>query len=321
MNAPNAPKRTPEEIAEEERLRQQYMELQVKVERDSRAQLSQIDGNLKHNAERIAYYTRMIAQLDPFIEEIEAGPPAPDDDHLLEKLRASRDLYHASKLMVELQSQDYQKNQVILKNGLAGSVAPDTRFVDSTHSKPYLLAKAEIETSDARLILVQVRDAILILRRATDFRFQLPAGVTIDRKKIDRITRLIKASPEVMPAVSLALSHYDDALKLVKEAKRTLKGVREYEWETALLHGNTSVFYKLRGKMYYLERLAEQFEPYPDLAALFPSKPSQPPSMPFKTAPPTARSGSGSAPARTTRPLGQQTRRLVQDGTIFNDRG
>lgn len=321
MNAPNAPKRTPEEIAEEERLRQQYMELQVQVERDSRAHLSQIDGHLKHNSERIAYYDRMIAQLDPFIAEIEAGPPAPDDDHLLEKLRASRDLYHATKAMVEIQSQDYQKNQALLRSGATGSVAPDARFMDSTHTKPYLLAKAEIETSDARLILVQVRDAILILRRAADPRFPLPPEVSVDARKVERISRLVKDSPEVMPAISLALSHYDDALKLVKEARRTLKGVREYEWEAALLHGNTSVFYKLRGKMYYLERLAEQFEPYPDLAALFPPKPPEPPSMPFKTAAPAARNGSSSTPARTTRPLGQQTRRLVQDGTIFNDRG
>lgn len=309
------PNRSPAEIAEEERLRKQFAELQEQVQRDSRARLAQLDARLAEGRERVAYYDRMIAQLDPFIAEIEAGPPAPGDDALLEKLRASRELYKATQAMVEIQSHDYRKNQETLRAGLAASAPQEVSFVDSSHSKPYLLAKAQVDACSARLLLAEIRVAVFTVQRLLNPEQPLPADLALDGALLKRLAAVLNEAPEIKPVLSLAISHYQECQALIKEANRTLRGVGEYAWELSHLLGNTSVFYKLRGKMYYLERLSEQLAPYPELASLFAKAPPSPP--PFKQAP---KSGPLRPPAKSTQPLGKQTRRMMPEGNSFADR-
>jgi hypothetical protein len=320
MTTPNPPQaRSAAEIAEEEALRKQFAALQEQVLRESRLRLSQLDAFLKQNLERVAYYDRLIAKLDPFIAEVEAGPPAPGDVALLEKLRASRDLYQASKAMVTIQNHDYRANQETLRAGLEASAPQEVTFANSTQSKPYLLAKAQVDTAAARLLLVDIREPILLVQRLLNPEQPLPAETSLDPADLARIGAVLAAAPEIKPVLSLAITHYQEAQALIKEALRALRGVGEYAWELSHLMGNTSAFYKLRGKMFYLERLAEQLAPYPELAELFAkAAPDQP--LPFAAAPAPANSGKLNPPARGTQPLGKQTRRLNAENNPFADR-
>lgn len=318
MTTPNSQSRSPAEIAEEEALRKQFTDLQEQVLRESRARLAQLDLVAKQNQERIAYYDRLISQLDPFIAEIEAGPAAPGDGPLLEKLRASRDLYRASKAMAEIQNRDYRANQETIRAAMAASAPQEVSFADSSPSKPYLLAKAQVDAAAARLLLCDLREPILVLQRLLNPHEPLPPDAELDAAVLARLKPVIASAPEIKPVLSLAVSHYQDAFGLIKEANRALKGVGEYAWELSHLMGNTSAFYKLRGKMFYLERLAEQLAPYPELAELF-AKAAPASAPPFKTATP-ARSGPLKPPAKSTQPLGKQTRRMMPEGNPFADR-
>ncbi len=310
MNASTPPNRDPAEIAEEERLRREYAELFEQVQRDSRARLAQLDSLLKSNAQRVVYYDRLLTQLTPFIAEVEAGPPAPGDEPLLEKLRASRDLYQAARAMVDIQSQDYRHNLETIRAGLAAAAPQEANFADSSQSKPYLLAKARIDATAARLLLGDIRDAILTVQHLLNPEQPLPYDVSLDPATLARIGPVIAEAPEIKPALSLAITHYQDTQSLIKEANRALKGVGEYDWELSHLLGNASVFFKLRGKMFYLERLAEQLAPYPALAELFAKA----------STPPPATSGPLKPADKVTRPLGKQTHRLRPEGNPFADR-
>ncbi len=320
MTTPTPPQgRSPAEIAEEEALRKQFTALQEQVLRDSRMRLSQLDVFLKQNLERVVYYDRLIAKLDPFIAEVEAGPPAPGDAELLEKLRASRDLYRASKAMVEIQSHDYRANHETIRAGLEAAAPQAVTFLDSTQSKPYLLAKAQVDLAAARLLLVDIHSPILLVQRLLNPAQPLPPDAAIDPAALSRIGAVLAQAPEIKPVLSLAITHYQEAQGLIKEAVRALRGVGEYAWELSHLMGNTSSFYKLRGKMFYLERLAEQLAPYPELAELF-AKVAASKDLPFTAAPAPANSGKLNPPARGTQPLGKQTRRLNAENNPFADR-
>lgn len=318
MTTPNSQSRSPAEIAEEEALRKQFAELQEQVLRESRARLGQLDVLVKQNLERIAYYDRLISQLDPFIAEIESGPAAPGDGPLLEKLRASRDLYQASKVMAEIQNRDYRSNGDTIRAATAAAAPQEVTFADSSPSKPYLLAKAQVDAAAARLLLCDLREPILSLQRLLNPQEPLPPDAGLDPAVLARLQPVLAAAPEIKPALSLAITHYQDAQALIKEANRALKGVAEYAWELSHLMGNTSAFYKLRGKMFYLERLAEQLAPYPELAELF-AKAAPASEPPVKTAAP-ARSGPLKPPAKSTQPLGKQTRQMMPGGNPFADR-
>lgn len=321
MTTPNPQARSAAELAEEEALRKQFAALQEQVLRESRARLAQLDVASKQNLERIAYYDQMVAKIDPFIAEIEAGPPAPGDGPLLEKLRASRELYLATKAMVAIQNRDYQANQETIRTGLAaatsaGAVPSDLSFSDSTQSKPYLLAKAGVDAAAARLLMCDLREPVLTVQRLLQPEQPLPPDAQLDPALLSRLAPILKDAPEIKPVLSLALTHYQEVQALLKEAGRALKGVREYAWEISHLLGNTSAFYKLRGKMFYLERLSEQLAPYPELAALF--------AKPASTGAPTfaapAKSGPLTPQARGTQPLGKQTRRMMPGTNPFADR-
>ncbi|MNK66962.1 hypothetical protein D3C87_862920 [compost metagenome] len=318
MTTPNPQSRSAAEIAEEEALRKQFAELQEQVLRDSRARVAQLDLVLKQNLERIAYYDRLISQIAPFIAEIEAGPAAPGDGPLLEKLRASRELYQASKAMAEIQNRDYRANQDTIRTAMAAAAPQAVTFSDSSPSKPYLLAKARVDAAAARLLLADLRTPILTLQRMLNPQEPLPPDTQLDPAVIMRLTPVLVNAPEIKPVLSLAISHFQDAHGLIKEANRALKGVSEYAWELSHLMGNTSPFYKLRGKMFYLERLAEQLAPYPELAELF-AKAAPASAPPFK-APVPGRSGPLKPPAKSTQPLGKQTRRMMPEGNPFADR-
>ncbi len=319
MANPNPQPRSPAEIAEEEALRKQFTELQEQVQRDSRARLAQLDGLLKQNLERVAYYDRMISQLTPFIAEVEAGPPAPGDGPLLEKLRASQELYQASKAMVAIQSHDYRANLESIRAGLAAAAPQDVQFSDSTQSKPYLLAKAQVDAAAARLLLADVQEPVLIVQRILNPEQPLLPDTTVDPIRVSRAATAVANAPEIKPVLSLAITHFQDTQALLKEAYRALKGVGEYDWELSHLLGNTSAFYKLRGKMFYLERLAEQLAPYPELAELFANAaPAAEP--PFKQSATPGKSGSLTSPAKSTQPLGKQTRRMMPGTNPFADR-
>lgn len=316
MTSPTPPSRTPAEIAEEEALRKQFAELQEQVMRDARMRLAQLDHAYKQNLERIAHYDRLIGKLDPFISEVEAGPPRVGDGPLLEKLRASRDLYQASKAMAEIQNQDHRANMETIRAAMgttsaAGSIPQDLKFADSTHSRPYLLAKAGVDMAGARLALCDFREPVLVIQRLLMPQAPLPPDVTLDETLVKQLAPVVADAPEIKPVLSMALSAYQEAEALIKEAARALKGVREYGWEVSHLLGNTSAFYKLRGKVFYLERLSEQLAPYPPLAALFAKAgPASPP--PFSSPAETAKSQ-----ARGTQPLGKQTRRMMPGTNPF----
>lgn len=309
MTTPNPPSRTPAESAEEAALRKQYTDLQEHVLRESRLRVAQLEGLVKQNLERIAKYDRLIAQLDPFIAEIEAGPAAPGDGPLLEKLRASRDLYQASKAMAEIQNRDYRANGDTIRAGMEASAPQAVTFADSSPSKPYLLAKAQVDAAAARLLLCDVRLPILTIERLLNPQAPLPPDAAIDPTVIARLQPVLASAPEIKPVLSQAVTQFHEAQALIKEANRALKGVGEYAWELSHLTGNTSAFYKLRGKMFHLERMAEQLAPYPALAALFAK--AEPPAPPSPQSPPTpARSGPLKPPAKsTTQSLGSQARR------------
>jgi|GEM_PF-2573553 len=309
MTTPNPPSRTPAEIAEEEALRKQFTDLQEQVLRESRARVAQLDGLVKQNLERIADYDRLISQLDPFIAEIEAGPAATGDGPLLEKLRASRDLYQASKAMAEIQNRDYRANGDTIRAAMAASAPQAVTFADSSPSKPYLLAKAQVDAAAARLLLCDVRLPILAIERLLNPQAPLPPDAAIDPALIARLQPLLASAPEVKPLLSQALTQFHEAQALIKEASRALKGVGEYAWELTHLTGNTSAFYKLRGKVFHLERMAEQLAPYPELAALFATaEPPAPPPVPTPTQTPTG-SGPLKPQAKPTQSLASQTRR------------
>jgi hypothetical protein len=147
----------------------------------------------------------------------------------------------------------------------------------------------------------------------------LPPDTTLDPTHVSRTAAALADAPEIKPVLSLALTHFQDTEALLKEANRALKGVAEYDWELSHLLGNTSAFYKLRGKMFYLERLAEQLAPYPELAELF-AKAAPAGELPFKQFAGPAKSGPLTPPAKSTQPLGKQTRRMMPGTNPFADR-
>lgn len=308
--------RNPAEAAEEEALRQQLAQLQEQVLRESRMRVAQLELELKQNLGRLEVYDRMLPKLGAFIAEVEAGPAAPGDEALLERLRASRDLYQATKAMVELQNHDYRENLETLRSALAAGAPQELAFSDSTQGKPYLLAKAQVDVASARLMLVDLRDAVTFLQAILVPGQSPPAEAAGAPPNAAKIKEAVAEAPEIKPVLSLAITQYQEAQALIKEAGRTLKGVSEYDWGAEKLTGNTSVFYKLRGKLFYLERLPEQLAPYPELAELFVK--AAPPEAPNAT---PERTPSGRLPQKKgTQPLGRQTRRMMPQGNPFADR-
>ncbi len=279
QNRGTGPIQTPEEAAEEARLQAEAERLRGELEKIT-AKVTQISGQtrsaltdmIQENQARLAYLQAQLAELQPFIKEMESVPPSPYADMIAEKLQASLELYEAGIRLVELQLSEMTTNI----EAFQGEPNPDAKFADITDSPEYLLAKAEADVAASRLKMASHDLPMAILEW-----YFAPTRKDVDDALVNQIKDFLDQSSKHKIEMNLALSTYKESRELLEEGRKIVRGIRKFDWSLDLIHEfGDKVWGKLKGKLVQLDRLPEQLADTP-LSAIF-IKPEPPEPLPYQ---------------------------------------
>lgn len=333
QNRGTGPIQTPEEAAEEARLRAEAERLKAeldqitdKVKNVSGKTRQALNDLLQEHQGRLAYMQEQLAALAPLFEQVESVPQSPLTEVMTDKLQASKDLYEAGIRLIELQIEECKVNLATSSTDLdPETLKPETlTFADITEAPEYLLAKAETDVAGSRLKLADLRLPMTVLNWYFD-----PVRAESDHELLAQVKDYLDAHPTLKVEMNQALSVFIECQDLVGEGKKIVKGIREYDWSLDMIHEfGAKVWGKLKGKLHQLDRLHEQVASHPPLAALFPApEPTAP--LPYKrehawmTA--SVQTPGGTGRLNQTGKLGQsskpQTGNLGGTGRLLNKQG
>lgn len=290
--------KSPEEAAEEARLQAEAERLRGELEQITE-KVQQIAGQtrnaliemIQQNQERKAYLQGQLDELQPLDQELESAPPSPYKDVMREKLEASKALCEAGITLVDLQLQEMHTNL----EATQGEIDPETvKLVDIGNAPEYLLAKAESDVAAVRLKLADFRMPMSIL----DWYFD-PQREENDNELILKVKEALDQDKTLKIEMNVALSNFKEALGLIEEGKKVIRGIRQFDWSLALIHEfGDKVWGKLKGHVVQMERIADKVADTP-LSAIFLKKPDPEP-LPYErelsyvpAAPPATASGTG----------------------------
>lgn len=333
QNRGTGPIQTPEEAAEEARLKAEAERLRAELEQITE-KVKQVSGKsrqaltdlIAEHHDRLAYLREQLASLEPLFEKMESVPPSPLAEVMADKLQASKELYEAGIRLVELQLEELKVNLAASSNDFnPETLKPETlTFADISEAPEYLLAKAETDVAGSRLKLADLRLPMTVLNWYFD-----PVREESDNELLAQVKATLDANPTLKVEMNQALSVFIECQDLVGEGKKIVKGIREYDWSLDMIHEfGAKVWGKLKGKLHQLDRLPEQVESHAALASIFPKKePSEP--LPYQREhawmATTMQTPGGTGRLNQTGKLGQsnkpQTGNLGGTGRLLNKQG
>lgn len=321
QNRGTAPIQTPEQAAEEARLKAEAERLQGELEQITE-KVNQIAGQTRHamgellqeHQARLAFLKEQLATLEPLLAKAESVPPSPLAEVMLEKLDASKELFEAGIRLVGLQLDELQANLAASE----GELDPEARFADISQAPDYLLAKAETDVAGARLKLADWRLPMSIL----GWYFE-PQRKETDNELVLQIRDALDKDSALKIEMNHALSTFKEALDLLAEGKKIIRGIRQFDWSLDLINEfGEKVWGKLKGKLHHLDRVAEQVANTPLSAIFIPKEPSEP--LPYQREhawiQPVTQAPGGTGRLKETGKLGQ-TGKLGGTGRLINKQG
>lgn len=316
QNRGTGPIQSPEEAAEEARLREEAERLKGELDQIT-GKVNQIAGQtrgalndlLQEHQARLAFYQEQLATLQPLVEEMESVPPSPYAEMMAEKLNASIDVLQAGIRLVELQMGEIQANL----DATAGEINPDIRFTDISNTPEYLLAQAEVDVASARLKMAPLTQSMSVI----EWYFS-PTRKDVDNELIQQIKAQLDGDSKLKIEMNQAFSTFKEAEALLEEGKRIVRGIRKYDWSLDLIHEfGEKVWGKLKGKLHQLERLPDQLEGTPLGAVFLKPEPAEPLPYQQEHAWMAGSASSGTGRLNQTGKLAQ-TGRLGQAGNLGN---
>lgn len=327
QNRGTGPMQSPEDAAEEARLRAEAERLKGELEQIT-AKVTQISGQtrnaltdmIQENQARLSFFQEQLATLQPLVKEMESVPPSPIAEMMAEKLHASIDLYEAGIRLVDLQIGEMKANL----EASSGELTPDIRFTDISGTPDYLLAMAETDVAGARIKMATVGQSMTIIEW-----YFAPTRKEVDNELVQQIKACLDGDSKLKIEMNHAFSTYKEAQALVDEGKKIVRGIRKFDWSLDLIHEfGDKVWGKLKGKLHQLDRLPEQVQGTPLEAIFMKPEPSEP--LPYQREHAwmagAAQTPSGTGRLNQTGRLGQtgnlgQTGKLGNTGRLINKQG
>lgn len=318
QNRGTGPIQSPEEAAEEARLRAEAERLKGELEQIT-AKVTQISGQtrnaltdlIQENQARLSFFQEQLATLQPLVKEMESVPPSAIAEMMAEKLHASMDLYQAGIRLVELQIGEMKANL----EASSGELTPDITFTDISNQPDYLLAKAETDIAGARIKMASLAQSMTVIEW-----YFAPTRQDVDNELIQQIKARLDEDSKLKIEMNHAFSTFKEAQALLDEGKKIVRGIRKFDWSLDLIHEfGDKVWGKLKGKLHQLDRLHEQVEGTPLSAVFLKPEPAQP--LPYQREHAwmagAVQTPSGTGRLNQTGKLGQ-TGRLGQTGNLGN---
>jgi hypothetical protein len=275
QNRGTGPIQTPEEAAEEARLRAEAERLRGELEQITE-KVTQIAGQsrnaladlIQENQDRLAFLQGQLAELQPLVSELEPVPSSPYAEVMAEKLQASIEVFEAGIRLVELQLGELTANF----EAAQGEPNPEMTFADISETPAYLLGKAETDVAGARLKLADFTLPMGILEW-----YFAPTRKDVDDPLVQQIKACLDQDSKLKIEMNLALSTYKEAIELLTEGKKVVRGIRKFDWSLDLIHEfGDKVWGKLKGKLHQLDRLPDQVGETPLSAIFLKPEPSEP---------------------------------------------
>lgn len=314
QNRGTGPIQSPEEAAEEARLRAEAERLKGELEQIT-AKVTQISGQtrnaltdmIQENQARLSFFQEQLATLQPLVKEMESVPPSAIAEMMAEKLNASIDLYEAGIRLVGLQIGEMKANL----EASSGELNPEITFTDISNQPDYLLAKAETDIAGARLKMASVAQPMTVI----EWYFS-PTRKEVDNELVLQIKDHLDKDSKLKIEMNHAYSTFKEAQALLEEGKKVVRGIRKFDWSLDLIHEfGDKVWGKLKGNLHLLDRLPDQVQGTPLSVLFLKPEPAEP--LPYQRdhawMAGAAQTPSGTGPFNQTGKLGQ-TGRLGQSG-------